>query len=111
MGMPATGKNVGKSQYLGKLLSQNKLTGCYFSQSTTCLDDFDRLKTLGTGSFGRVMLVKHKGTEQYFAMKILDKQKVSESTCQASWTIFNYMIVLTRVVSCNNKKKDTLGTS
>lgn len=48
-----------------------------FPQSTTCLDDFDRLKTLGTGSFGRVMLVKHKGTEQYFAMKILDKQKVS----------------------------------
>uniref|UniRef100_A0A674F303 cAMP-dependent protein kinase n=1 Tax=Salmo trutta TaxID=8032 RepID=A0A674F303_SALTR len=45
-------------------------------QSTTGLDDFDRLKTLGTGSFGRVMLVKHKGTEQFFAMKILDKQKV-----------------------------------
>uniref|UniRef100_A0A8C5A549 cAMP-dependent protein kinase n=1 Tax=Gadus morhua TaxID=8049 RepID=A0A8C5A549_GADMO len=45
-------------------------------QSTTCLDDFDRLKTLGTGSFGRVMLVKHKGTDQFFAMKILDKQKV-----------------------------------
>ncbi|XP_027014773.1 cAMP-dependent protein kinase catalytic subunit alpha isoform X3 [Tachysurus fulvidraco] len=44
-------------------------------QSTTCLDDFDRLKTLGTGSFGRVMLVKHKGTEQFYAMKILDKQK------------------------------------
>ncbi|KAG9343193.1 hypothetical protein JZ751_014172 [Albula glossodonta] len=45
-------------------------------QSTTGLDDFERLKTLGTGSFGRVMLVKHKGTEQYYAMKILDKQKV-----------------------------------
>ncbi|KAL4656053.1 cAMP-dependent protein kinase catalytic subunit beta isoform X1 [Arapaima gigas] len=45
-------------------------------QCTTGLDDFDRLKTLGTGSFGRVMLVKHKGTEQYYAMKILDKQKV-----------------------------------
>ncbi|CAL8316530.1 unnamed protein product [Gadus morhua 'NCC'] len=45
-------------------------------QSTTCLDDFERLKTLGTGSFGRVMLVKHKSTEQYFAMKILEKQKV-----------------------------------
>uniref|UniRef100_A0A8B9RBT3 cAMP-dependent protein kinase n=1 Tax=Astyanax mexicanus TaxID=7994 RepID=A0A8B9RBT3_ASTMX len=47
-----------------------------FCQSTTCLDDFERLKTLGTGSFGRVMLVKHKATEQYYAMKILDKQKV-----------------------------------
>lgn len=32
------------------------------------------------------MLVKHKGTEQYFAMKILDKQKVSESARQPSHT-------------------------
>nr|XP_019936972.1 PREDICTED: cAMP-dependent protein kinase catalytic subunit beta isoform X2 [Paralichthys olivaceus] len=46
------------------------------AQSTTGLDDFDRFKTLGTGSFGRVMLVKHKGTNQFYAMKILDKQKV-----------------------------------
>uniref|UniRef100_A0A0B7AG33 cAMP-dependent protein kinase n=1 Tax=Arion vulgaris TaxID=1028688 RepID=A0A0B7AG33_9EUPU len=45
--------------------------------STASLDDFDRIKTLGTGSFGRVMLVQHKGTDKgYFAMKILDKQKV-----------------------------------
>ncbi|XP_011405630.1 PREDICTED: cAMP-dependent protein kinase catalytic subunit alpha-like isoform X1 [Amphimedon queenslandica] len=40
------------------------------------LDDFDRIKTLGTGSFGRVMLVQHKKTSKYYAMKILDKQKV-----------------------------------
>lgn len=40
------------------------------------LDDFDRLKTLGTGSFGRVMLVQHKSSKEYFAMKILDKQKI-----------------------------------
>ena len=45
-------------------------------QNTACLDDFERLKTLGTGSFGRVMLVKHKATQKYYAMKILDKQKV-----------------------------------
>lgn len=48
-----------------------------FSQCTTGLDDFDRFKTLGTGSFGRVMLVKHKETNHFYAMKILDKQKVS----------------------------------
>ncbi|XP_022087732.1 cAMP-dependent protein kinase catalytic subunit alpha-like isoform X3 [Acanthaster planci] len=46
------------------------------TQNTACLDDFERLKTLGTGSFGRVMLVKHKATGNFFAMKILDKQKV-----------------------------------
>jgi protein kinase A len=54
--------------------------GNYFSiltlQSAATLDDFDRLKTLGTGSFGRVMLVQHKTTKDYYAMKILDKQKV-----------------------------------
>merc|ERR1711923_40667 len=44
--------------------------------NTACLDDFDRLKTLGTGSFGRVMLAQHKENKSYYAMKILDKQKV-----------------------------------
>lgn len=48
-----------------------------FFQNTACLDDFDRLKTLGTGSFGRVMLAQHKEKKSYYAMKILDKQKVS----------------------------------
>lgn len=48
---------------------------CLF-QNTACLDDFDRIKTLGTGSFGRVMLVQHKPTREHYAMKILDKQKV-----------------------------------
>lgn len=47
-----------------------------FFQNTAVLDDFDRIKTLGTGSFGRVMLVKHKQNGNYYAMKILDKQKV-----------------------------------
>lgn len=44
--------------------------------SGATLDDFDRLKTLGTGSFGRVMLVQHKSSKEFYAMKILDKQKV-----------------------------------
>lgn len=46
------------------------------SSNNANLDDFDRIKTLGTGSFGRVMLVQHKATKEYYAMKILDKQKV-----------------------------------
>jgi protein kinase A len=46
------------------------------NHNTACLEDFDRIKTLGTGSFGRVMLVQHKGNKTHYAMKILDKQKV-----------------------------------
>jgi len=46
------------------------------SQNTAKPEDFDRIRTLGTGSFGRVMLVKHQTTGNYYAMKILDKQKV-----------------------------------
>ena len=49
-------------------------------QNTSQLDDFDRLKTLGTGSFGRVMLAQHKEKKNYYAMKILDKQKVDMFT-------------------------------
>ncbi|KIH63488.1 hypothetical protein ANCDUO_06213 [Ancylostoma duodenale] len=55
--------------------SPDSSAGCQATNTAT-LDDFDRIKTLGTGSFGRVMLVKHKQTGNYFAMKILDKQKV-----------------------------------
>ena len=66
-----------------------RLAQCYWSffkkdaflsifQNTACLEDFDRLKTLGTGSFGRVMLAQHKEKKSYYAMKILDKQKVSK---------------------------------
>ncbi|KAM3624026.1 uncharacterized protein V6R79_018247 [Siganus canaliculatus] len=45
------------------------------AQNTACLEQFERLKTLGTGSFGRVMLVRHRETGQHYAMKILNKQK------------------------------------
>ena len=45
-------------------------------QNTAKPEDFDRIRTLGTGSFGRVMLVKHQTSGNFYAMKILDKQKV-----------------------------------
>ncbi|XP_003911829.1 cAMP-dependent protein kinase catalytic subunit gamma [Papio anubis] len=46
------------------------------AQNTASSDQFERLKTLGTGSYGRVMLVRHRETGNHYAMKILDKQKV-----------------------------------
>mmetsp|Transcript_48583 Transcript_48583/g.126060 ORF Transcript_48583/g.126060 Transcript_48583/m.126060 type:complete len:338 (-) Transcript_48583:544-1557(-) len=40
------------------------------------LEDFDIGETLGTGTFGRVRLVRHKQTGKYFALKILKKAEV-----------------------------------
>jgi len=39
-------------------------------------DDFELMSTLGTGSFGRVKLVRHKATRQVYALKILSKSLV-----------------------------------
>lgn len=38
--------------------------------------DFEMLETLGTGTFGRVRLVRHKQTQQYFAIKIMKKTDI-----------------------------------
>jgi len=40
------------------------------------LTDFDILRTLGTGSFGRVHLVQSKHNQRFYAVKVLKKQQV-----------------------------------
>ncbi|XP_033340052.2 cAMP-dependent protein kinase catalytic subunit 1 [Megalopta genalis] len=40
------------------------------------IKDFERFRTIGTGAFGRVLLVKYKPTSVFYAMKVLDKSKV-----------------------------------
>ncbi|KAJ2478938.1 cAMP-dependent protein kinase catalytic subunit [Coemansia sp. RSA 2131] len=40
------------------------------------LDDFEVFRTVGTGSFGRVRLVRHRATGRYYAMKVLKKSHV-----------------------------------
>lgn len=45
-------------------------------KETETLDDFVRYRTLGTGAFGRVLLVRHKVSGKYYAMKILEKSKI-----------------------------------
>ncbi|KAM6141164.1 cAMP-dependent protein kinase catalytic subunit PRKX [Erethizon dorsatum] len=38
---------------------------------TYCLQDFDTLAVVGTGTFGRVHLVKEKAAEHFFALKVM----------------------------------------
>ncbi len=43
------------------------------------LSDYTLGDTLGTGSFGRVRLVKNKKTNEYFALKIMKKIDILKS--------------------------------
>eukprot|EP00933_Yihiella_yeosuensis_P051608 TRINITY_DN49589_c0_g1_i1.p1 TRINITY_DN49589_c0_g1~~TRINITY_DN49589_c0_g1_i1.p1 ORF type:complete len:809 (-),score=108.75 TRINITY_DN49589_c0_g1_i1:15-2375(-) len=43
------------------------------------IDDFQELDWLGSGNFGRVLLVRHKETGDIFAMKTLDKNQFAKS--------------------------------
>ena len=39
------------------------------------ITDFEQIKTLGTGAYGKVNLFKHKVTGAQYAIKIIDKKK------------------------------------
>uniref|UniRef100_A0A4W5Q1I0 non-specific serine/threonine protein kinase n=1 Tax=Hucho hucho TaxID=62062 RepID=A0A4W5Q1I0_9TELE len=46
------------------------------SRNKVTMSDFDYLKLLGKGTFGKVILVKEKATGMYYAMKILRKEVI-----------------------------------
>ena len=45
-----------------------------FDSSNISLEDFETLKLLGKGSYGKVYLVKNINSNKVYAMKVLDKQ-------------------------------------
>ncbi|KAI4873844.1 hypothetical protein NFI96_018838, partial [Prochilodus magdalenae] len=48
------------------------------------MNDFDYLKLLGKGTFGKVILVKEKASGTYYAMKILKKEVIIANGCEYS---------------------------
>lgn len=49
-----------------------------------CKDDFEILKVIGRGAFGEVCVVKLRGTDRVFALKILNKWEMlkrAETAC------------------------------
>jgi serine/threonine protein kinase len=47
--------------------------------SKTSLKDFASLKVLGIGSWGKVLLVRHRKKNELFAMKVIKKNKITSS--------------------------------
>lgn len=48
------------------------------SEDNSLLSHYDILKTIGEGSFGKVKLSIHIPTNEYVAIKILDKRKIED---------------------------------
>lgn len=55
------------------------------------MNDFEYLKLLGKGTFGKVILVKEKATGVHYAMKILRKEVIiaKVNPCQGSGALDN----------------------
>eukprot|EP00274_Cyanoptyche_gloeocystis_P006243 CAMPEP_0196652060 /NCGR_PEP_ID=MMETSP1086-20130531/1279_1 /TAXON_ID=77921 /ORGANISM="Cyanoptyche gloeocystis , Strain SAG4.97" /LENGTH=618 /DNA_ID=CAMNT_0041982419 /DNA_START=113 /DNA_END=1969 /DNA_ORIENTATION=+ len=62
------------------------------SKKPVGLEDFQILKVLGKGSFAKVLLVKKKDTNQYFAMKVMRKEQVVK-TRQVTGTMMEKTIL------------------
>jgi protein kinase X len=45
-------------------------------KSKVLLSEFEFIKTIGTGSFGRVKLARHKKTNKIYAIKMLKKAEI-----------------------------------
>lgn len=41
-----------------------------------CFKDFDILRELGSGSFGKVFLARHRKNQKLLALKVLNKKKL-----------------------------------
>lgn len=48
------------------------------SKKKISIDDFEKVKVLGQGSFGVVYLIKKKNKSKYYAMKVLSKKAITE---------------------------------
>ncbi|KAK8556570.1 hypothetical protein V6N13_064593 [Hibiscus sabdariffa] len=74
---------LGPSSLVGAVLKLCKLTLCetgdlvdHTKASSIGIEDFEVLKVVGRGGFGKVYQVRKKGTQEIYAMKVMRKDKI-----------------------------------
>jgi protein kinase A len=67
--------SIGASNH-GTPPQQAQVSDVRVTKGKYSLGDFDILRTLGTGSFGRVHLVQSKHNQRFYAVKVLKKAQV-----------------------------------
>ena len=73
--LSSTGSNSGQQPAVTHMPAQEQ-TQIRQTKGKYSLVDFELLRTLGTGSFGRVHLVQSKHNQRFYAVKVLKKQQV-----------------------------------
>ena len=63
-------------------------------ENPVILKDYNLIKDIGEGNFGKVKLAKLKSTKEKFAIKILDKEKLKTQTKS---TLFNEIEIISRL--------------
>ena len=63
-------------------------------ENPVILKDYNLIKDIGEGNFGKVKLAKLKSTKEKFAIKILDKEKLKTQTKS---TLFNEIQIISRL--------------
>lgn len=66
-------------------------------RDTASLDDFEIIRTIGVGAFGRVLCVKNKTNKRFYALKVLQKEKIVR--LEQVQRVFNEKRILQSVVS------------
>lgn len=79
--------------------------------SQTSLDDFDIISSLGIGTIGRVVLVKHIHTDRYHAMKVLKKSEAVRLRMvdaikeeRRIWATLSHPFIVTMYASFQDKR-------
>ncbi|TYZ56947.1 hypothetical protein PybrP1_002823, partial [[Pythium] brassicae (nom. inval.)] len=75
-GSPLSGKANGSAAVESAPSSQEGGNEALYNTPKTSLDDFELLKVIGKGSYGKVTLVRKKDSKRLFAMKSLNKSNV-----------------------------------